>query len=141
MMRFPTLAAIDAAELRLVQSKLNVRLSVDRTRSALRAAIARPSTLVLVAVVSGISAFLLLHRRGTAVKSVPNNTDSTIRAASRSLVGTLVSMYGARVLTLVLQRGAAAAKQSGSRVNADMPSTSATGATAITEHGSTGPGQ
>jgi hypothetical protein len=53
MTRVPTLAAINAAELRLLQSKRNVRQSVDRTRSALRAAIARPSTLVLVAVAVG----------------------------------------------------------------------------------------
>lgn len=141
MMQFPTLAAIDAAELRVVQSKRNVRVSVDRTRSALRAAIARPSTLVLVAVVSGIAAFLLSNRLRPSVNSVRNSTDSPIRASSRRLVGTFVSMYGARLLIFALQRGAAAGKRSGSRVNADMPSTSATGATAINEHGSTGPGQ
>ena len=141
MMRFPALAAIDAAELRLVQSKHNVRLSVDRTRSALRSAVARPSTLVLVAVVSGIAAFLLSNRLRPSVNSVRNSTDSPIRASSRSLVRTFVSMYGARLLIFALQRGAAAAKQSGSRVTTDMPSTSATGATAITEHDSTGPGQ
>jgi hypothetical protein len=127
MMRVPTLAAINAAELRLLQSKRNVRQSVDRTRSALRAAVVRPSTLVLVALLSGISAFLVSHLLRPAVNSVPNSTDSTIRAPSYSLVRTFVSMYGARVLACALQLGVAAWKQSGSRVNANMPSTSAQG--------------
>lgn len=112
-MRVPTLAAINAAELRLLQSKRNVRQSVDRTRSALRAAVVRPSTLVLVALLSGISAFLVSHLLRPAVNSVPNSTDSTIRAPSYSLVRTFVSMYGARVLACALQLGVAAWKQSG----------------------------
>lgn len=141
MTRFPTLAAINAAESRLVQSKRNVRQSVDRTRSALRAAIARPSTLMLVAVVSGISAFLVSHRPRPSGKSALNSADSKIRASSRSLVRTFVAMYGARVLTFALQVGAATQKQNGARDNASMPNTSATGDTATTEHNSPGPGQ
>lgn len=121
MTRVPTLAAVNAAESRLVQSRRNVRQSADRTRSALRAAIARPSTLVLVAVAAGFSAFLVSHRPRPSVKSVPNSADSTIGALSRSLVRTFISMYGARVLTLAFQLGSAAPKQSGSRVNASMP--------------------
>lgn len=138
MKRVPTLAAINAAELRLVQSKRNVRQSVDRTRSALRAAIALPSTLVLVAVASGISAFLVSHRLRPSIKSLLISADSTIRASSRSLVQTFVSMYGARVLTFALQLGAAVWKQSGSRVNANMRSTLATGDTATTKQDSPG---
>ena len=76
MTRVSALAAINAAESRLVESKSNVRESVDRTRSALRAAIGRPSTLLLVAVASGIWAFLLSRRVRLSVKSEPSNADS-----------------------------------------------------------------
>ena len=141
MTRLPTLAAINAAELRVVQSKRNVRLSVDRTRSALRAAIARPSTLLLVAVASGIWAFLLSRRVRLSVKSQPSNADSKSRASIPSLLRTFVSMYGARLLAFALQLGAAAWQRSGSRINANMPSTLATDDTATTGHDSAGPGQ
>jgi hypothetical protein len=140
MTRVSALAAINAAESRLVESKSNVRESVDRTRSALRAAIARPSTLALVAVASGISGFLFAPRARPSVKSVPKGADSTIRATSRSLVRMFISMFGARMLAFALQLGAAAPKQKGSRVNTNMPGTSATGATTPAEHDSPGPG-
>lgn len=140
MRRVPALAAISAAESRLIESKRNFQQSVDRTRSALRAAIARPSTLLLVAVTSGISGFLFAPRARPSVKSAPKSADSAISATSRSLVRMLVSMFGARVLTFALQLGAAAGGKSGSRVNANTPNTSATGATATAEHDSPGPG-
>ncbi len=123
----PTLAAINAAESRVVQSRGNVRQSVERTRSALRAVIARPSTLVLVTVASGISAFLLTSRRRPSVKSVTKPEESKLRASVRGLLRTFVSMYGVRVLTLVLQLGAAARRKNGSPVNANRPSPSPTG--------------
>lgn len=130
MMQIPTLAAIDAAELRVLQSRRMVQQSLDSTRKTLRAALARPSNLVLVAVASGIFGFLLTHRRRPAVKSVPNSANSTRRAPGGGLVRWLVSMYGARVMTMALQIGAAAGKKSGASVNATMPSTSAGGSSA-----------
>ena len=141
MTRVTTLAAINAAELRLFQSKRNTRQSLDRTRSALRTAIARPSTLVFVAVASGIWTFLLSARHRPSVKSVPNSADSAIRAPSRSLVRTFVSVYGTRLLTFALQHGAAAWKQSGAGVTADTPSNSVTENTTTTEHKTPGPSQ
>ncbi len=141
MTRVPSLAAINAAEARLVESKCNLQKSVDRTRSALHAAIARPSTLVLVAVASSISGFLVAPRARPSVKDMPKGADSTIKATSRSLVRMFVSMFGARILTFALQLGAAAPKQGGSHVNTNMPSTpaSATTAPAPAEHDSPGP--
>lgn len=139
MMKVPTLAAIKAAESRLIESKRNVRQSVDRTRLAARAAIARPSTLVLVAVASGISGFLVAHRARPSVQSVPKGADSTIRAISRSLVRMFVSIFGARMLAIALQLGVAAGEKCKLRGNVNMPITSATGATATAEHDSPGP--
>lgn len=124
--RVPTMAAINAAELCLCQSRRNVRQSMDRTRLALRTALVRPSTLVLVAVASGISAFLVSRRLRPSVESVPNSVDSGIRVSSRSLVRTFVSLYGARVLTVALQHAAATWKRNGSRIKANMSSTLAT---------------
>lgn len=122
MTRLPAQAAIDAAESRLVQSRLGVRQSVERTRSAVRTAITRPSTVALVALASGISAFLVSRRLRPAIKNVAKCVDSPISESSPGLVRTLVSMYGAAVLTYVLQLGAAAWKQHGTRVNAKMAS-------------------
>lgn len=107
----PTLAAIHAAELRLIQSRRNVRQGVARTRSALREAVTRPSTLVLVAVAAGVSAFWVSHRPHSSVKSLLISVNSKIRGASRHLVRTFVSVYGARLLAFSLQSGATACPQ------------------------------
>lgn len=139
MTRVPALAAIDAAELRLLQSKRNVRQSVDRTRSALRAAIARPSTLMLVAVASGISVFLVSRQRCPSVKSPRDSADSATRAPRRGLVRAFISLYGAQVVAFALHHGAAAWKQRRPRVDSDTPVTSATDNPATTEHDSPGP--
>ena len=133
MMRLPSLAAIYAAESRLLESRRNLHQSVDRTRSALSAAITRPSTLMLVAIASGISGFLVAPRVRPPVKSVPKGADSTIKATSRSLGRMFVSMFGARVLSFALELGATAWAKSGLRANANMPSASANGATATAE--------
>lgn len=109
MTRGPALAAIDAAELRLIESRRNVRKSLERTRSAVRSTIARPSTLVLVAVASGMSTFLFVHRPRPTAKS-PIGADSNVRSARSGLLRTFVSLFGARLLTLAFQFGAAARK-------------------------------
>jgi len=106
MTRGPALAAIEAAELRLIQSKRNIRQSVERTRSSVRTAIARPSTLVLVALASGMSTFLFVHRPRPTAKS-PIAADSNVRSARSGLLRTFVSLFGARLLTLAFQFGAA----------------------------------
>ena len=137
MKRAPTMAAINAAELRLLQSKLNVRQSVEGTRSALRTAIKRPSTLALVALGSGITAYWITRKLGRSVESVPDNAGSAAKASHGGFVRNLISLYGAQILPFVLQYGAAAMKQRVSGVNSNMP-TSATGNNATTEHG--GPG-
>ncbi len=110
MTRLPAQAAIDAVESRLVQSRLGVRQSVERTRSAMRAAIARPTTLALVTLASGVSAFLVSRLLRPGVKGVEKRTDSPISQSRPGLVRTLVSMYGGAVLTYGLQLGAAAWK-------------------------------
>lgn len=129
MMRTPTLEAINAAELRLVQSKQNVRIGVSRTNSALRATLARPSTLVTVALASGISAYLLTTRRRPSEKSVPDRADSPPKASIPGFLRTLISMYGLRVLTMLIQLGAAASKKGQPSNAPGSPDHSATAAT------------
>ncbi len=111
MTRFPTLAAIDAAELRLFQSRRKLLQSVERTRSALRTAVARPSTLALVALASGGSAFLLARWARPSAKRVSNSADSSIGTSTRRLVRAFVSMYGAGLLGHLVQHGAAVWQQ------------------------------
>lgn len=126
MMRVSTLEAINAAELRLVQSRQLVRVGVKRTNSALRATLARPSTLVTVALTSGIFGYMLTPRRRPSVKSATILVDSPIKASSPGLLRTLISMYGLRVLTMALELGAAAGKRSAAGVTASPPAPSAT---------------
>src|SRR5512141_555366 len=102
MMRAPTLAEVDAVELRLLQSKRNVRQSVDRTRSALRTAITRPSTVVFVAVAAGVSAFWVARRRRPSIESLPVGAGSATRAARPGFVRTFISRYETQVLAYVL---------------------------------------
>ena len=113
MTQAPILTTVNATELRLIQSKRNVRQSVDRTRSALRTTIKRPSTLVLVAVASGISAYWVSRNFRPSVESLPDNADAATNTFSRGLVRTLISLYGAQILASVLQHGAAAWKHRG----------------------------
>ena len=91
MTRAPSMAAINAAESRLFQSKRNFRQSVDSTRSALRTAIKRPSTLALVALASGISAYWISRKLRPSVISVSDNADSAAKASNRGFVRKLIS--------------------------------------------------
>jgi hypothetical protein len=127
--------------MRLIQSRRNLRQSIDCTRSALRTAIVRPSSLVLVAVASGISAFLVGRLLWPSVKRTANSANSTVRAGSLGLVRTLVSLFGARLLSVALQLGAVVWKRSGSRADANTAGTPVTGDAAISEHASHGPGR
>ena len=127
MTHLPSQAAIDAAESRLVQSRLEVRQSVERTRSAVRAAMARPSTVALVALASGVSAFLVSHRLRPVFKSAAKRADSPTSESTPSLARTLVSMYGAAVLSYLLQHGAVVWKQFVASVSTKTPGTSAAG--------------
>jgi hypothetical protein len=123
MMRAPTLAEIDVVELRLVQSKRNVRQSVDRTRLALRTAITRPSTLVFVAVAAGICAFWVARRRRPSVESLPVGAGSATRAARPGVVRTFISRYETQVLAYVLQQVKAAWQKRRSYVHSSMAKT------------------
>lgn len=140
MKRIASLAAINAVELRLFQSRREILQSVDRTHSALRAAVVRPSTLMFVAVASGISSFFVSGRRCSSVESIANGASSAVRAPSPGIVRAFVSAYGAQVLGFLLQHVTAAWQQSGARDNADTQDNSATGNATTTAHDDSGSG-
>lgn len=107
-MRAPTLAEIDVVELRLLQSKRNVRRSVDRTRSALRSVIVRPSTVVFVAVAAGISAIWVARRRRPSIESLPVGAGAATRASRPGVLRTFIWRHETQVLAFVLQQVTAA---------------------------------
>jgi hypothetical protein len=117
MMRAPTLAEIDVVESRLLQSKRNVRQGVDRSRSAFHTAITRPSTVVLVAVAAGISAFWVARRRRPSIESLPEGAGSAARAARPGVVRTFIARYETQVLAYVLQQVTAAWQKRRSHVH------------------------
>ncbi len=103
MMRAPSPAAISLAEQHLAHSKREVRASAARLRSALRATLARPTTLAGVAGTAGIAGFLLARRskqrpvpvrvEQTSAAEAPSTatTAVTAAAASTSIVGIIVA--------------------------------------------------
>lgn len=136
MTRLPAQLAIDAVESRLIRSRLEVRQSLDRTRAAVRTAVARPSTVALVALASGVSAFLVSRRLCPAVKSVAKRAEAPTSAVSESspgIVRTLVSVYGAAVLSYVAQLCASAWKQYVARLSEETTSTSTSGYSTTSE--------
>lgn len=104
MMRAPTLAEIDVAELRVVQSKRIVRQSVDRTRTAVRQAVTRPSTVALVAVAAGISTFWVARRRRPSIGSSPSRSGIAATAALAGIVRAFIARYEAQVVAYALQQ-------------------------------------
>lgn len=103
MMRAPTRAAIYAAELRVAQAKQSTRDSLCRARSALRATIARPSTLALVAGTAGVLGFLLAWRP-RPVKSPALGASVARTTSLAGLALTILLRYGMPHLPVVWQQ-------------------------------------
>ena len=120
MMRGPTLAEIAVVELRLSQSKVNVRQSVDRGRAAIRTVITLPSTVVLVAVAAGISAFWVVRRGRPSIERLPDGAGSATAAVRPGVVRTFISRYETQVLAYVLQQVKAAWQKRRSQVHSSM---------------------
>lgn len=115
MMRAPTLAAIDAVELRVVQAKQNTRDSLRRARVALRATLARPSTLALVAGAAGLLGFWLARRPQPPATSTADGVGVATTASAAGLVLAFIMRYGMLRLPFILQQVRAAWQQRAAR--------------------------
>ena len=121
MMRAPTLAVIQAAELRVAQSRQNTLDSLRRARVALRATLARPSTLTLIAGAAGLVGFWLARRPQTQAASSSDTATvgPTTSAAGVALV--FIPRYAMQRLPFLLQQIWAARRERAARGGPDMP--------------------
>jgi len=90
MMRAPDLAAVHAAELRFAQSREQTRDGVRRVRAAVRATLAKPSTLALVGGAAVLSGFLIARRKRQQDTS-PSEGSSVAPAAATSTAGVVLA--------------------------------------------------
>jgi len=109
MKHAPTLAAIDAAELRMEQSRRETREGLRRVRHAVRETVTRPSTLAAaggLASVAGLAGFLLARRPRRSTRRAAYATGAGLVAASSvaAIARLLLSRYGVRGLTLVVRQ-------------------------------------
>ena len=129
MKKAPTRAAIHAAELRVAQAKRNTRDSLGRAGVALRAALARPTTLALVAAAAGLLGFWIARRP----KRVPTSSGEIGAAKTSSAAGVALAVilrYGLRRLPFVVGQLWAARQKRAARTGSDMSKWSDTGYTA-----------
>ena len=102
MMRAPSQAAVYAAELRVAQSRQSTKDSLCRIRVAARASLARPSTWVLVAGVSGVLGFWLARR--TRVAPLSSGARVVTASSAALLLRGLLVRYGIQFLPVFLHR-------------------------------------
>ncbi len=131
MIRAPTRAAIYAAELRVVEAKQNTRDSLCRARGALRAKLARPSTLALAAGAAGVFGFWLARRPQPRATSATGDASVATKTSVFGLVLAFLVRYATQGLPLILQQGLtallAARQKRAARAGPAMSKASATG--------------
>ena len=110
MKRSTTLATIYTVELRVAQSRRNTLSELRRANAALRAILARPTTLALVAGTAGIFGFWL-ERRQKPTKTSPRVTDAARPLSSVGVLLAIAVRYGMQWLPFILQKLQAARKQ------------------------------
>jgi hypothetical protein len=104
-----TLAAIDAAEMRMEISRRETREGLHRVQRALRETVSRPSTLAAaggVAGLVGLAGFLLARRpKPRQRRTYAAAGTGVVVASSLAALGRfLLSRYGVRGLTLVVRQ-------------------------------------
>lgn len=120
MMRAPTRAAIQAAELRVAQSGRDTRDGLRHARVEFRAALVRPLTLALIAGAAGLLVFLgvrRVQRPGTF------SSGSAGLAATTSVTGlalAIIVRYGMQGLPFIVQKIKAVLAKRAARVDPDM---------------------
>ena len=107
-----TLAAIDAAEMRMETSRREIREGLHRVDRAFRETVTRPSTLAAaggIAGLAGLAGFLLARRPRARVRYTSARYTKAgagvVVASSLAAVGRfLLSRYGVKGLTLVVRQ-------------------------------------
>ena len=101
MMPGPTLAAIVAAEKRVVQSKRNTQDSLRRVRIAYRASIARPATLALSVGAAGLLGFWIARR--PLVTSSRDGERVAAKTSAANFARVFIMRYGMQHLPNILR--------------------------------------
>lgn len=107
MMRLPAQSEIHAAELKVELGARNTLDDLARANAALRATLARPATLAVVAGVSGLLGFWVAQRRVPRGKPLPARAPRTIAG----LAITFLLQYAMRHLPLIVEHVSAARKR------------------------------
>ena len=111
MKHMATLAAIDAAELRMEVSRREVHEGLRRVKLALRETATRPSTLAAaggIAGLAGLAGLLLVRRRPrrrpTRATYARAGTGVVVASSLAAIARLVLSRYGVRGLTLVVRQ-------------------------------------
>ncbi len=123
MMRMPARAEIDAAERRVVQSRLIAHDRLGLVRVAFRATLARPSTLVMVMAATGVAGFCFARRLRRPSSSAGVRIATTSSVAG--VVGAFILQYGMRHLPFLVRQLWAARQTGAARVDSGLSEASA----------------
>jgi hypothetical protein len=97
--------------MRVVQAKQNTRDSLCRARTALRATVARPSTLMWVVGAAGVGGFWLSRQRKREAKAAAGGVATAAKTSALGLVLAFIVRYGKPALPIILRRVQAAQQQ------------------------------
>lgn len=113
MTRAPTLAAIDAAELRVALARRNTWDDLGRVRVAFRTTLARPSTLALIAGAAGLLGFWIARRPEPQATPTSKGSGAATTNATAGLVLTFIVRYALQRLPRILEQVWAARQKRG----------------------------
>lgn len=120
MMRAPTRAAIQAAELRVAQSGQNTRDSLRLVRVEFRAALVRPLTLALVAGAAALFVFWGVRRLQRPVTVSSGSASIAATTSATGLALAIIMRYGMQGLPFIVQKIKAVLAKRAARVDPDM---------------------
>lgn len=108
MNRAPTLAAIDAVESRLVESRRDTREGLRRVRAAMRASMPGRSTLTVAAGAAGLVGLWFARRSRRQATAAKVGAGVALSATVAAIGRALLARYGMRGATFVLAQARAA---------------------------------
>lgn len=125
MMRRPAAAAIQAAELRVAQSRQSIRDGLRRARAAFAANLTRPSTLLLAAGAACLLVWRFARRPRTGTSSDGMGIATTTSALGVVLV--FAMRYGMRSLPFIARKVWATRQKRAAQAASYMPKPPITG--------------